>query len=225
MSIIFEERDSDSPYVETITRGETVSDGSTIRPAECHWHMVFSRLEGRTLSFIVGPWSEAGVVSYGEGADILWVRFRLGAFMPHLPTKDIRDTETVLPDASNNSFWLKGSARQVPDFEEVETFIERLAREEILVLDPVVVDSRKSNPLIIPPRTVRHHYLQATGLSQKHINQFERAQQAAALLQQGVPILDTVNEVGYYDQPHLTRSLKRFTGFTPAQMAGMHIPA
>ncbi len=36
MSIIYEERLSDSPYVETITHGRTASDGSSIRPAESH---------------------------------------------------------------------------------------------------------------------------------------------------------------------------------------------
>jgi hypothetical protein len=30
--------------------------------------------------------------------------------------------------------------------------------------------------------------------------------------------LDTIHEVGYFDQPHLTRSLKYFIGQTPAQL-------
>ena len=41
MGFIYEERPSDSPYVELVTRGRTAGDGTTIRPAECHWHMVF----------------------------------------------------------------------------------------------------------------------------------------------------------------------------------------
>jgi AraC-like DNA-binding protein len=39
------------------------------------------------------------------------------------------------------------------------------------------------------------------------------------LLQQGVSILDTVYEVGYADQAHMTRSLKRLIGQTPTQIA------
>jgi AraC-like DNA-binding protein len=38
-------------------------------------------------------------------------------------------------------------------------------------------------------------------------------------LRQGVSILDTVEQAGYADQPHLTRSLKRLIGQTPAQLA------
>jgi AraC-like DNA-binding protein len=40
-----------------------------------------------------------------------------------------------------------------------------------------------------------------------------------ALLRQGVAIFDTAEQAGYADQPHLTRSLKRLIGLTPAQLA------
>ena len=73
-------------------------------------------------------------------------------------------------------------------------------------------------------RTVRHRFLRATGLTQSHIRQVERAQRAAALLRQGVPILDAVDEAGYFDQPHLTRSLKQWVGYTPAQIVHMSKP-
>ncbi len=43
----------------------------------------------------------------------------------------------------------------------------------------------------------------------------KRAQQAMELLQQGVPILDIVHEVGYFDQPHPHRALKQSIGHTP----------
>jgi hypothetical protein len=105
MSLIFEERSSDSPYVETIMQGQTVSDGSTIRPAENHWHMVFTRHSGRIHPLVVGPWSSSGIVSWGEGAEILWIKFKLGAFMPHLPTRDCLNLETLLPNAASRSFW------------------------------------------------------------------------------------------------------------------------
>ena len=46
----------------------------------------------------------------------------------------------------------------------------------------------------------------------------ERARQALSLLQKGEPILDTAYLLGYFDQPHLTRSLKLYAGKTPAQI-------
>jgi AraC-like DNA-binding protein len=37
-------------------------------------------------------------------------------------------------------------------------------------------------------------------------------------------ILDAVHQLGYSDQPHLTRALKRLTGHTPAQVIGSRLP-
>ncbi|MBZ0304301.1 MAG: helix-turn-helix domain-containing protein [Anaerolineae bacterium] len=224
MTIVYEERPSDSPFIDLITQGRTIRAGSSIRPAEYHWHMVFVKHQGSVYPLVVGPLTTSGIVSWGEGAEILWVRFKPGTFMPHLPTRDFRDSETLLPGAASRSFWLKGSAWQFPDFENVETFINRLARDEVLVHDPVVTAALHDQLPDLSSRTVRHRFQQATGLSQNHIRQVARAQQAAALLRQGLPILDVVFELGYYDQPHLTRSLKQFVGYTPAQIAAVPEP-
>jgi hypothetical protein len=128
------------------------------------------------------------------------------------------DSETLLPDASSSTFWLKGSAWEYPDAENVDVFIDRLVHEELLVSDPLVKDVLQGYPQSLSPRTVRHRVLQATGLTRSRIFQMERAQKAADLLQQGTSILDTVSELGYFDQPHLTRSLKHWIGYTPAQI-------
>src|SRR5512138_579357 len=215
MSIIHKQRSSDSLYVETVTHGWTMSESSTIRPSESNWHMVFVKKHGRTHSLVVGPLTTAGVASWGEGAEVLWVKFKLGVFMPHLPFRDFLDSEKSLPDAASKSFWLKSSAWQLPDFENADAFVNKLARDEILVLDPIVDAASRDQLLDIPSRTMRHHFLRATGLTQSRIRQMKRAQQATALLQQGVPIVDTVHEVGYFDQPHLNRALKHFIGHTP----------
>lgn len=224
MSILHEQRLSDSPYVETITHGWTMSDGSTIRPSESNWHMVFVKEHDRIHRLVVGPLSTAGVASWGEGAEILWIKFKLGVFMPHLPVRDLLDSEKPLPEAASSSFWLKSAAWELPDFENADTFVNRLVHDEILVLDPVVDAMLQDQSVDISSRTMRHHFLRATGLTRSRIFQMRQAQQAKALLQQGTPILDAVHEAGYFDQPHLTRALKQFIGYTPAQIAQANQP-
>lgn len=218
MGFISEARSSDSPYIETVMRGRTVGNGSTIRPAECHWHMVFTNVHGKIFPLAVGPLSTAGVVPYIEGVELLWIKFALGAFMPRMPARHLLDRETLLPEATRQSFWLNGSTWQFPTYDNVETFVERLVRDEALVRDPVVSDTLQGRQQEMAPRTLRHRFLQATGLSQGHIRQIARAQQAATLLQQGASIFDAVYQSGYFDQPHLTRSLKQWVGHTPAQL-------
>jgi AraC-like DNA-binding protein len=220
-----QERLSDSPYVDLVMSGRTVRDGRTIRPAETHWHMVCVRHQGGTQFIVVGPLTTSGVVTFTPGVEILWIRFRLGTYMPHLPHRDVLNVETMLPGAASRSFWLKGSAWQFPNYENTDTFVSRLACQGVLAYDPVVEDALRENAGDIPSRTVRHRFLRATGLTRAHIRQAERAAHAAALLRQGRSILDTVDESGYFDQPHLTRALKRWVGYTPAQLARMVDPA
>jgi len=218
MSISHKLRPSDSPFVETITHGWTLSNGSSIRPAESNWHMVFVKAHGRAHSLVVGPLSSAGVASWSEGAEILWIKFKLGVFMPHLPVRDLLDLEQNLPEAAGKSFWLKSAATVIPDFENADTFINRLVKDEVLAMDPVVNALLNDQLPDVSSRTMRHHFLRATGMTHGRIRQMKQAQQAKTLLQQGVSILDTVHEVGYFDQPHLTRAFRQFIGQTPAQI-------
>ena len=218
MSIVYETRPSDSPYVESVTRGRTAIAASSIRPAEPHWHMVFVRQHGDARPFVVGPWSGAGLASWTEDAELLWIKFKLGTFMPRLPVGRFRYTETILPGAVGPSFWLDGSAWRFPDYDNAEAFVGRLVRSGALVRDPVVGDALRGRPQELSARTMRHRFLRATGLTQGRIHQIERARRAAALLRGGASIPDAIHEVSYFDQPHMTRSLKRWVGRTPARI-------
>lgn len=218
MNISAEKRLSDSPLVESIMHGYSEGAGSTIRPAEVHWHMVFVKHEGGMMPLVVGPLKSSGVVSWGGRAEILWIKFKLGTFMPHLPMRTFLDVETPLPGGAGKSFWLNGSVWQFPNFENVDTFVSQLAHDQSLAYDPLVNSTLEGQPQDISSRTVRHRFLRATGLTQTHIFQYERAQRAVAFLEQGVSILDTVYEAGYFDQPHLTRALRQWIGKTPAQI-------
>ncbi len=144
--------------------------------------------------------------------------------MPHRPVRDFVDTETPLPGATSQSFWLNGSAWRFPSYENADMFVDKLARDGVLAWDPVVNSVLQHQWPDLSSRTVRHRFLQATGLSQNQIQQVERAQRAESLLLEGVSILDTVDEVGYSDQPHLTRALKQWIGYTPGQLMRLSAP-
>lgn len=67
-------------------------------------------------------------------------------------------------------------------------------------------------------RAVQRRVVASTGLTQGAIRQIERAREAAVLLGAGLPALDVVHRLGYYDQPHLARSPQRFIGRTATQL-------
>jgi AraC-like DNA-binding protein len=213
-----EVRLSDSPYIEKIGRLQAGRDYMSACSADVHWNMLLVRYEDKTSLSVWEPMTQAMPMNYLEGAEFLYITFRLGSFMPHLPIQNLLDTGETLPIVNENRFWLKDAAWQFPDYENVETFVEWLVREEQLVHEPLVDKVMQELPQAIPSRTVRHRFLRATGLTQSYIRQIERAQQASQMLEAGYSILDTVYHAGYADQPHLTRALKRFIGLTPMQI-------
>jgi AraC-like DNA-binding protein len=216
-----EERLSDSPYVERVWRAHGERPGIFISQAAAHWEMVVTKYNGKTNLTIRGPETKATPLNYGwTGAEFFGISFKLGVFMPHLPPINLRDGNDVnLPEARSKAFWLYGSAWQFPEFENADTFIIHLIREGLLVHDPVVMAVLQGRAPTVSPRAIQKHFLHATGLTRKTIQQIERARRANALLQQGMSIVNTVHETGYFDQSHLTNSLKRFLGQTPTQVA------
>jgi hypothetical protein len=219
MDLICEERLSDSPFVERVWRSHSERDSAFISIAQPHWEMVVTKLKGKTTLTVRGPETRATPAYCPADGEFLGIMFKAGAFMPHFPAKMLMDRHDVnLPDATSRSFWLNGSAWQYFDYDNAETFVNRLVREELLVYDPIVEAVLQGYPVDTSLRTVQRRFVQATGLTNNMIYQINRARNAMALLKQGASILDTVHKLGYADQPHLTRSLKYLIGQSPAQI-------
>lgn len=218
MNFSFDQRPSDSPFVDTIWRTQSEGGGSFISVAECHWGMVVTRQNGKAYFTIRGPETKAMPAPVPENAEFFGIIFKLGTFMPHLPVRNLVDREMNLPEATGKSFWLHSSTWQFPDYENADTFVDWLVRDGLLVCEPVVEVALQGQLKDLSLRSVQRRFLQATGLTHSAVRQIERARQALSLLQQGVSILDTVDLAGYADQPHLTRSLKYLMGQTPAQI-------
>ena len=134
------------------------------------------------------------------------------------------DAAVTLPRAARRSFWLNGSTLQLPDYENAEAFVDRLVRDGLLVREPAVSAALRGRPEDLSLRSVQRRFLRTAGLTHSAARQIERARYAALLLKQGVSILDTVHRAGYFDQPHLTRSMRHFIGRTPAQISRQSRP-
>jgi AraC-like DNA-binding protein len=220
MIIFDEDRPSDSPFVERVWRchSEGASPFRSIAASRCE--LVVSRLNGKVTMTVRGPETRATPLGDCPGdGEWLGILLKLGVFLPQMPTRTLVDKGLDLPTVSRNSFWLNGSVWILPEYDNADTFVDWLARQGLLANDPVVeaalhgdVDDRSTS-------TVQRRFLRATGLTQGAARQIERARYATQLLQQGVSIMDSVVEAGYFDQPHLTRSLKHLIGLTPAQIS------
>ena len=139
--------------------------------------------------------------------------------MPQFLPGSLRDrSDITLPDATGRSFCLNGSAWQYPDFENAETFVKRLAKAGMISRDSTVDAALQGQPNALSLRSAQRHFLRATGMTHATFRQIERARYATNLLKEGASIVDTVHSAGYFDQAHLTRSLRHRIGQTPAKI-------
>jgi AraC-like DNA-binding protein len=214
-------RQSDSPFVEQVWRARSVRSGTFNSIAVTHWEMVVSQRHGETSLTIRGPQTRSTPLFCLPEGEWVGIRFKVGTFMPRISPASLLNNDRTMPNAGDRTFWLDGSAWQFPDFDNADTFVARLVRDGLLARDPVVDGAMQGELDDVSSRSVQRRFLQTTGLTQSTVRQIERARSAMDRLQQGVPILDVVYEFGYYDQPHLTRSLKRWLGETPAEIAGL----
>lgn len=219
MIIFDEDRPSGSPVVERIWRCHSEGTIPFLSIAQSRCELVFTRLHGKITLTVRGP--ETKATPLGDcPADGEWlgIRLRLGAFLPHLPASRLVNTAMALEASSRAIFWLGGTRWQVPDYGNADTFVDWLVRAGLLFHEPLVEAVLQGQLNDRSLSTIQRRFLRATGITQSTVRQIERARYATLLLQRGASILDVTYEAGYFDQPHLTRSLKHFIGQTPAQI-------
>src|SRR5579859_7710231 len=138
MKFLFESRPSDSPLVESIWRTQSEGGGSFTSVAESHWGLVVTRQVGKVWLTVRGPETKASPAPIPEDAEFFGIVFKLGTYMPHFPAASLVNAETNLPETLRGTFRLNSSTWQFPDFDNADTFVNRLVRQGLLAHDPVV---------------------------------------------------------------------------------------
>ncbi|MGW1677072.1 helix-turn-helix domain-containing protein [Saccharopolyspora sp. NPDC002376] len=214
----FEHRPSDSPYIERVWS----SSGAVARMhsiAYANWELVTWEDQGRVHVAVRGPETSPSTVEVGAESASFGIVFAHGASMPHLPVSQLVDTGVLSSHVTSKDFAMRNEVWELPTFDTAEDFVNRLVRSGVLVRDPLVSDVLAGDEAAgLSPRSVQRRVVTATGLTQGKIRQIERARQAAVLLGEGVSALDVVHQLGYYDQPHMARSLTRFLGRTATEL-------
>ncbi|MCI0582075.1 MAG: helix-turn-helix domain-containing protein [Chloroflexi bacterium] len=220
MSFEYEEKPSGSRFVDIVWRTHDTTDGTYLAAADACWDMIFIRSVHGNRVLLSGPSSQITPVPYRAGNRNFGIRFHRGSFLTHVPTTTMVDTTEALPMPTAESFLLAGEAWPMPTYETADDFIAELERRELLSDDPLVNAVLHGAPPVAPEtsvRSVQRHVAQVTGLTANRIRQIVRARAAAERLRRGDSILDVTHDLGYADQAHLTRDLKRLTGYTPAR--------
>jgi AraC-like DNA-binding protein len=218
MAFVFDYRLPNSPYIQAIWHSQHMGGGSFTSMAGTNMEIVVTKQKDKTWLTVRGPETQARPAPIPEDAEFFGIILKLGSFMPPLPVQNLINGGINLPEASSKSVWLHGSAWEIPTFENADVFIEQLVKDELLMREPVVEAALQGELKDLSLRSMQRRFLRSTGLTYKAVQQIERARKAMALLQQGTSIIDTTYNLGYFDQSHLTNSLKHFIGQTPAQI-------
>jgi hypothetical protein len=215
--IEFEDRLSDSPFIERVWRCHSARGGPFLSVAAGHVELVVTRLPGLTVATLRGPETRATTVQCPPNGEWVAIRFRPGVYLPRFPTWRLLDHRSVdLPVTADRSFWLDGRAWELPDYENAEVLVDRLARAGVVMRDPVVGAVLQGDCRRLTARSIQRHFQYATGLTHGRFRQIERARHATNLLRAGAAVLDVVHDAGYFDQAHLSRAFKALIGQTPA---------
>jgi hypothetical protein len=215
----FEQRSARSPMIEQAWQTRSEPEESFISVAVSHWEMVVTRQRDTARLTVRGPETGATTASIPEDAEFFGIQFSLGTFMPALPPGRVVDRALTLPGATKTSFWLDGYRFELPGPDNLDAFVDKLVRHGLLVHDEVASAALKGDIEQLSTRTIERRVSRATGLTRGVIRQMRRAERAAELLARGMAPLDVAHHAGYADQPHLTRSLRRFVGQTPTEIA------
>ncbi|HET8778563.1 MAG TPA: helix-turn-helix domain-containing protein [Agromyces sp.] len=217
MSFLYEEKASSSRYVDVIWRTADATDGTYLAAADACWDVIFTRMPVGSRVLLSGPSSRPTVVPYHAGNRNVGVRFLQGTYFTHVDPRSMCDRTIALRMPDHDHFELAERTWPIPDFDEVDVLLAVFDAVGLLAHDELIEAALHGDQPSASPRTVERHFTRITGRSPTQVRQIARAREAAARLRTGETIAAVAYALGYADQSHLTRDVKRLTGYTPAE--------
>jgi len=219
MMIEFRHRESASLFVERIWCSRSREGGSFLSMAEGTIELVFTTLPGFSAATLRGPVSRGTFMECPPNGAWLAIRFRLGTYLPAFPTATLMDhSDLQLPVLPGGRFWLADRAWEIPRIDNAEQLVAGLAQAGVVVRSHATDAAAEGDVDWMSRRSVQRHFRRAAGMTYSAWRQIERARHAAALLTGGSSVMDAAFGAGYFDQAHLTRSVRRLIGMTPARL-------
>jgi len=218
MNLRFTTRRSDSPWVDAVwtCTSDQVSEMTSVAAVRCG--LVFWEQDGRYHAGVTGPETATGTAPVPEGASFVGIEFAIGTSLRGLPNPSLTGGGVALPDTTRRSFRFAGARWETPRQDDAEALVEHLVRAGALVRDPVVATVVRGGVPEVSDRTLERRFRATTGLTRGAVRQIERAREAAHLLAAGKAAADVVAALGYFDQAHLARALRRYIGRTATQL-------
>jgi hypothetical protein len=214
----FEHRDTetDASIVNRVWRTRSDAEDTMTSAARTCCQLILTRIQGHLLVSLRGPETRATTAPVPPNAEFLGIRLALGTVLQPHPAASIVDGHVPFPVTDSGRVVIGGEDWEAPTYENAEQFVRRLRDAGLLVRSRLKAEehfaghpgSRRSK------RTLQRRYRAITGLSQTAVTQIDRVNAAATMLREGLDWRTVVEMLGYFDQAHLARALRRYLGTT-----------
>jgi hypothetical protein len=215
MGFTYEEKLSRSPLVDFVWRTEDLTDGVYVASADARWDIIFTRRQhGKTRVLLSGPSFKTLQVPYSPGNTHIGICYKSWAVFTDIPITTMLNVTRALPTPSEDTFVMQGITWKFPTYENIDEFVAEQEKRGSLQADPIIRDVLENKPVGMSLRSIQRHFIKTIGMSPRRVRQINNARMAVKLLQQGYTLSEVAYELDYADLPHMTRMLRRFTGYT-----------
>ena len=222
MAFDFFRRVSPHPWIDSVWRFSFHDNGVYRATPDGCWR----------LFLLLTPGEAARVVNVGQRAGPVDVPHLAGeqvvaiAFAGHVHFADDPAPPTgarvrFLP-VHDREFNVQGLRLPLPTFENAEGIVAEMEGKRVLKTNDLVAKVLKGSADLAPDRTVQHNFMRTTGITQTDFRLIRRAQDAVRRLKAGGSGADVAAELGYTDQPHMIKSIKKIMGCLPSDLEAVH---
>jgi hypothetical protein len=215
MGFTYEEKPARSPLVDFVWHTEDLTDGVYVASADARWDMIFTRLpDHSTRVWLCGPSFKTAQVAYSPGNKHIGICYKPWAIFTDIPITTMLNVTETLPMPSEDTFVMQGVTWKFPTYESIDEFVAEQEKRGLLLADPIIQGVLENQPVDMSLRSIQRHFIKTIGMSPRRVRQINAARKAVMLLQQGHTLSEVAYALDYADLPHMTRMLRRFTGYT-----------
>lgn len=215
-------RSSPHPWIDTVWQTLCLSDGIYKATPDGSWDLILSVApDGTSFVFLSGQATEPVDVPYRDGEHSVVISFAAHVYLAG--DREVRTGAAIRPlEVRGEGFVLDGVELPLPTFQNAESLVDGMIEAGLLVSDDIVAKAFTARPRAASRRSVQQHFKATTGITQKDFQVIRRAQEAVRRLKDGQNAAAVAVDLGYTDQPHMIKSIKKIMGALPSNLEAVH---
>lgn len=215
-------RRSPHPWIDAVWQTACLGDGVYSATPDGSWDLIRSIApDGGSFVFLSGQATEPVAAPYITGESSVVISFAAHVYLAGDMETRVGPEIRVLP-VRDEIFVLDRAEFPLPTFENVEPLVDAMISAGLLLSNDLVARAFSETPKAASPRSVQQHFKRTTGITQKSFQMIRRAQEAVRRLKAGEAPAAVAVDLGYTDQPHMIKSIKKIMGALPSNLDAVH---